>query len=72
MASRRGTFLGVLAALFLVSFARAAEPTGKPIVRETTAVDGVTRLREATVDGLPLETYLQILAGLRRLVDLPA
>jgi hypothetical protein len=42
------------------------------IVRETTAVDGVTRLREATVDGLPLETYLQILAGLRRLVDLPA
>ena len=41
------------------------------VVRETAAVDGVTRLREATVDGLPLETYLQILAGLRRLVDLP-
>ncbi len=41
------------------------------MVRETTAVDGVTGLREASVDGLPLETYLQILAGLRRLVDLP-
>ncbi len=42
------------------------------ITRETKAVDGVTRLREATVDGLPLETYLQILAGLRRAVDVPA
>jgi hypothetical protein len=42
------------------------------IVRETNAVDGITRLREATVDGLPLETYLQILAGLRRAVDLPS
>lgn len=41
------------------------------MVRATVAVDGVTRLREATVDGLPLETYLQILAGMRRLLDLP-
>lgn len=40
------------------------------LVRETSAVDGVTRLREATVDGLPLETYLQILGGLRRAVEL--
>lgn len=36
------------------------------LVREAGAVDGVTRQREATVDGLPLETYLQGLAGLRR------
>lgn len=42
------------------------------IVRETGAVDGVTRMREATVDGLPLETYLQVLAGFRRVLDLPA
>jgi hypothetical protein len=40
------------------------------VVRETAAVDGVTRLREATVDGLPLETYLQILGGLRRAIGL--
>jgi hypothetical protein len=31
------------------------------IVRETNAVDGVTRRREATVDGLPLERYLRFL-----------
>lgn len=42
------------------------------LVDEGGAVDGVTRLRQATVDGLPLETYLQTLAGLRRLFDLPA
>jgi hypothetical protein len=37
------------------------------LVREGGAVDGVSRRREATVDGLPLETYLQILAGVRQL-----
>jgi D-glutamate cyclase len=37
------------------------------LVRSAGAVDGVTRRREPTVDGLPLETYLQILAGIRRL-----
>ncbi len=37
------------------------------LVRETSCVDGVTRRREATVDGLPLETYLQTLHGIRRL-----
>jgi len=35
------------------------------LVDEGGAVDGVTGRREATVDGLPLETYLAILSGLR-------
>ena len=41
------------------------------LVVESGAVDGVTRLREPTVDGLPLETYLQALAGLRHTFHLP-
>ena len=36
------------------------------MIRDAGAVDGVTKLREASVDGLPLETYLQGLANLRR------
>ena len=40
------------------------------LVGEAGAVDGVTRLREATVDGLPMETYLQMLVGIRRMFDL--
>jgi hypothetical protein len=36
------------------------------LVHKAGAVDGVTRLRQATVDGLPLETYLQTLAGIRQ------
>ena len=31
------------------------------------AVDGVTGRHEATVDGLPLETYLQVYAGIREI-----
>lgn len=38
------------------------------LVREAGAVDGVTGLREATVDGLPLTTYLQTLSGIRALL----
>jgi len=38
------------------------------LIRETDAVDGATKLRQATVDGLPLETYLEALAGIRRLM----
>lgn len=38
------------------------------LIRETDAVDGATKLRQATVDGLPLETYLEALAGIRRLL----
>ncbi len=40
------------------------------LVAETGIVDGITGLAEATVDGLPLETYLQGLAGVRRAVGL--
>jgi hypothetical protein len=36
------------------------------LVRGAGAVDGVTRKRQASVDGLPLETYLQIPIGIRR------
>lgn len=40
------------------------------IVAEGGGVDGVTRLRQATVDGLPLETYLQPLYGFRQALGL--
>lgn len=35
------------------------------LVRDAGAVDGATRLREATVDGLPLPQYLAVLAEMR-------
>lgn len=38
------------------------------LVRETGAVDGVTRLAEPTVDGLPFETYIQPWEGMRRVL----
>jgi len=37
------------------------------LVRDAGAVDGVTGRREPTVDGLPLETYLQVFTGIRTL-----
>ncbi|HEY4309911.1 MAG TPA: glutamate cyclase domain-containing protein [Pirellulales bacterium] len=37
------------------------------LVRDAGAVDGVTGRPEATVDGLPLETYLQVFSGIREL-----
>ncbi len=40
------------------------------IVAEAGAVDGVTRTCQATVDGLPLETYLQPLYGFRKTLGL--
>jgi hypothetical protein len=42
------------------------------LVQQAGACDGVTRLRQATVDGLPLETYLQALATMRTIVGLLA
>jgi hypothetical protein len=39
------------------------------LVREAGAVDGVTKLPQATVDGLPLETYLQALRGILEVVE---
>jgi hypothetical protein len=38
------------------------------MVAQTAAVDGVTLRREATVDGLPLDAYLQPLVDMRRLL----
>lgn len=40
------------------------------MIAEGPAVDGVTRLPEATVDGLPLLTYLQPWQGIRRCLEL--
>ncbi len=40
------------------------------LVRQAGACDGVTRLRQATVDGLPLETYLQALVAMRAVAGL--
>src|SRR5262249_45648760 len=40
------------------------------MVTEGPAIDGMTRRREATVDGLPFETYIQGWSGIRRLLDL--
>lgn len=40
------------------------------LVSDGRLIDGVTRLSAATVDGLPLETYLQALSGIRRAVGL--
>jgi hypothetical protein len=39
------------------------------LVAEGPAVDGVTRLPEATVDGLPFLTYIQPWEGIRRVAD---
>ncbi|HVW02824.1 MAG TPA: glutamate cyclase domain-containing protein [Planctomycetaceae bacterium] len=39
------------------------------LVEHGPAVDGVTRRREATVDGLPFLTYIQPWEGIRRLLD---
>jgi hypothetical protein len=40
------------------------------MVSEGPAVDGVTRRREATVDGIPFRTYIQPWEGIRRLLGL--
>jgi hypothetical protein len=42
------------------------------LVEQTGAIDGVTRRCEPTVDGLPQSTYLEILAGMRETLGLPA
>lgn len=41
------------------------------LVNEGPAVDGITRLPEATVDGLPFLTYIQPWIGIRRVLGLP-
>lgn len=41
------------------------------LVNEGPAVDGITRLPEPTVDGLPFLTYIQPWIGIRRVLGLP-
>lgn len=41
------------------------------LVQQAGAVDGVTKRREASVDGLPLDEYLALLSDLRAAVGLP-
>ena len=40
------------------------------MVTEGPAIDGMTRHREATVDGLPFATYIQSWLGIRKLLGL--
>jgi hypothetical protein len=40
------------------------------LVQDSPAVDGVTRLQQATVDGLPFLTYIQPWDGIRRALAL--
>ena len=42
----------------------------KAMVAEGPAVDGVTRRREATVDGIPFRTYIQPWESIRRLIGI--
>ena len=44
----------------------------KRLVADGPAVDGITRLPEPTVDGLPFLTYIQPWEGLRRLMGFPS
>lgn len=52
--------------LITESSVRQQEALIETLVRDGGAVDGVTRLAEATVDGLPLELYQQALVGIQR------
>jgi D-glutamate cyclase len=42
------------------------------MVQQAGAVDGLSLRREATVDGLPLETFLQPLVAIRNLLEIPS
>ncbi len=50
--------------------AASEEARLQALIATGTTVDGVTRLREATVDGLPFLTYIQPWAGMRRVLGL--
>lgn len=51
--------------------ARQQQNALRQLVAEGPAVDGITKLREATVDGLPFLTYIQPWEGIRRAIGLP-
>jgi hypothetical protein len=42
----------------------------KALVQDGPAVDGVTRLQQPTVDGLPFLTYIQPWEGMRRVLTM--
>ncbi len=50
--------------------AASEEARLQALIATGTTVDGVTRQREATVDGLPFLTYIQPWAGMRRVLGL--
>lgn len=60
----RGTTAGLLPFHAEAEHQRLAE-----LVRRGPAVDGVTRLQQATVDGLPFLTYIQPWEGMRRWIE---
>lgn len=74
--SNWGAFALAAATLFLMQRVQALGPLDKEfhrrlldrMVAEGPAIDGMTRRREMTVDGLPFETYIQSWLGIRRLL----
>ncbi|MDA0834287.1 MAG: DUF4392 domain-containing protein [Planctomycetota bacterium] len=76
--SNWGAFALAAATLLLAGQRESLAPWGSEhqrhvlelMIAKGPAVDGVTRLPEATVDGLPLLTYLQPWQGIRRLLEL--
>lgn len=64
-------FRGTTAAL-LPYHAEAERQRMEELVRRGPAVDGVTRLPQATVDGLPFLTYIQPWEGMRRWIEHPS
>lgn len=78
--SNWGGFALAAATLSLVGRLSALEPMDadyhrnilERMVADGPAVDGITRRREPTVDGLPFTTYIQTWLGMRRLMGLHA
>jgi hypothetical protein len=76
--SNWGAFALAAATLWLMNRVEALRPLDgdfhrrllEQMVAEGPAIDGMTRRREATVDGLPFATYIQSWLGIRRLLGL--
>lgn len=76
--SNWGAFALAAATLVLMNRIEALAPLDEDfqrrlleqMVAEGPAIDGMTRRREATVDGLPFATYIQSWLGIRRLLGL--
>jgi hypothetical protein len=76
--SNWGAFALAAATLLLMGRPKALAPLDQEfhsrvlaqMVREGPAIDGMTRRRDATVDGLPFATYIQTWLGIQRLLGL--